>query len=191
MSSISDVPDADELKQLVAGAADGDQESWNRIVDTFAGLVWSVIRGYRIYGAAGADVSQTVWLRCVEHLGRIREPERLAAWLATTARHECFRALRKSGRTVAYSEVPEPDRPSGAEDAFTRVESAQASEAVGAALELVPPRCQVLLRLLSTDPPMSYDDIAEVLEMPKGGIGPTRARCLAHLRLHLEQAGVL
>ncbi len=181
----------DELRSLVARAADGDQEAWNRLVDTFAGLVWSVIRGCRLYGAEGADVSQTVWLRCVEHLGRIREPDRLASWLATTARHECFRAIRKSGRTVSFGEVPEPVGASIDDSAFLRVEAAEASQAVAAAMEQVPPRCQVLLRLLATDPPMSYDDIADVLDIPKGGIGPTRSRCLAHLRRQLELSGEL
>lgn len=181
----------DELRNLVARAADGDQESWNRLVDTFAGLVWSVIRGCRLYGAEGADVSQTVWLRCVEHLGRIREPERLASWLATTARHECYRAIRKSGRTMSFGEVPEPERAQADDRDFLRIESAEASRAVAIAMEQVPPRCQVLLRLLATDPPMSYDDIADVLDIPKGGIGPTRSRCLAHLRRQLELGGDL
>ncbi len=181
----------DELRILVARAADGDQDAWNRLVDTFAGLVWSVIRGCRLFGAEGADVSQTVWLRCVEHLARIREPDRLASWLATTARHECFRAIRKSGRTVAFGEVPEPTHAVVGDDAYLRVEAAEASTAVALAMEQVPARCQVLLRLLATDPPMSYDDIAEVLDIPKGGIGPTRSRCLAHLRHQLELAGAV
>ena len=60
-------------------------------MDEYAGLVWSVIRGCGLFGAEAADVSQTVWLRFVEHIDRLREAERAGAWLATTARHECFR----------------------------------------------------------------------------------------------------
>jgi RNA polymerase sigma factor (sigma-70 family) len=186
------VLDPSEVKELVVAAAAGDQESWDRLVDTFAGLVWSVVRSYQLYGADGADVSQTVWLRCVEHLGRLREPEHLAAWLATTARHECFRVLRKSGRSVAVDEVPEiavdhhEDHPG-----LTAVIAGDDRRAVAAALEHVPERCQRLLRLLVADPPLSYDHIGEILDMPKGSIGPTRARCLAHLRRALEDAGAL
>ena len=57
--------------------------------------------------AEAADISQTVWLRFVEHLHRIRQPERAGAWLATTARHECLRVLRRRGRTLAMADVPE------------------------------------------------------------------------------------
>ena len=184
--------DPSEVEDLVAAANTGDRESWDRLVDTFAGLVWSVVRSHQLYGAEAADVSQTVWLRCVEHLGRIREPQHLAAWLATTARHECFRVLRKSGRSVAMDEVPEADP--GQQDDSPGLTSAIADDdrrAVAAALEHIPHRCQRLLRMLVADPPLTYDEIGDLLEMPKGSIGPTRARCLAHLRRVLEDAGDL
>jgi hypothetical protein len=46
----------------------------------------------------------------------------------------------------------------------------------------MPDRCQRLLLVLMTDPPPSYQDVAETLSMPIGSIGPTRARCLERLR---------
>ena len=51
-----------------------------------------------------------------------------------------------------------------------------------AALDGVSAPCQTLLRLLIADPPLSYDEISAVLDMPKGSIGPTRQRCLVRLR---------
>jgi hypothetical protein len=33
---------------LIHRAAEGDQAAWNAIVDEYAGLVWSVVRGYRL-----------------------------------------------------------------------------------------------------------------------------------------------
>lgn len=182
--------DPSAVKELVNAASTGDQESWNRLVDTFAGLVWSVIRSHQLFGPEAADISQTVWLRCVEHLGRIREPEHLAAWLATTARHECFRVLRRSGRNVVVDEVPEPATDEFEENpGLTATIADDDRRAVLAALEHIPERCQRLLRLLIADPPLGYDTIGELLDMPKGSIGPTRARCLAHLRREMGVAG--
>ena len=63
---------------------DGDESAWNELVDQFAGLVWSVARSFRLGKAATDDVVQTVWLRLAEHSSRIRQPDRLASWLATT-----------------------------------------------------------------------------------------------------------
>ena len=51
-------------------------------------------------------------------------------------------------------------------------------------------RCQRLLRILTADPPPSYDDISETLEMPIGSIGPTRQRCLDRLRAELVIEGI-
>ena len=54
----------------------------------------------------------------------------------------------------------------------------------------LPTRCQVLLRLLVAEDPLSYRDLAEGLKMPVGSIGPTRARCLERLRRLVEESGI-
>jgi len=167
---------------LVSEAANGDRAAWDQLVDGFSGLVWSVVRGHGLYGADAADVSQTVWLRFVEHLDRLREPERAGAWLATTARHECLRVLRRRGRSVAMAEPPDPATAESEVDPGAAVMAAEDHELLMQALEDLSLPCQTLLRLLIADPPLSYDDISSVLDMPKGSIGPTRQRCLVRLR---------
>ena len=81
------------LAELVEAAARGDQRAWNEIVERFQRLVWATARAHRLSSADAADVAQTTWLRLVENLDRIREPEHLGAWLATTARRESIRQL--------------------------------------------------------------------------------------------------
>src|SRR2546429_8506532 len=90
--------EAERVAGLVAAAAAGDEGAWSRLVDHFAGLVWSVIRGYRMSVADSADVSQTTWMRLAEHIHRVREPERIGAWLATTAGREGLRMIRQNQR---------------------------------------------------------------------------------------------
>ena len=46
-----------------------------------------------------------------------------------------------------------------------------------------------LVALLITDPPLTYEEIAHMLDRPVGSIGPTRARCLEKLRAALRGAG--
>ena len=69
---------------LVAAAGDGDQVAWDAWSLATAGLVWSIARSHRLGPADAADVSQTVWLRLVEHLRSLRDPEHVGGWLATT-----------------------------------------------------------------------------------------------------------
>src|SRR3712207_8783081 len=78
--------DTAEVTDLVRRAVRGDQRAWQEIVDEYGGLVWSVARGFRLSEAQMADAVQTTWLRLVEHLAEIREPERLPGWLRTTTR---------------------------------------------------------------------------------------------------------
>ena len=54
-----------------------------------------------------------------------------------------------------------------------------------------PPGRHVLLRVLAYSPDASYTDISASLGLPVGSIGPTRARCLAHLRKGLASVGFL
>lgn len=167
----------DEVKRLVGEAAAGSQSAWNALVDNFSGLVWSVIRSYGVYGAEANDVFQTVWLRFVEHVHRVENPK---PWLATTARHECFRVTKKAARSTPMAEVPEVEAVDDAEAVLDAIVEAGRRGAVADAFGQLPEGCQQLLRLLASD--LSYDEIAELIGRPKGAIGPTRARCLDRLR---------
>jgi RNA polymerase sigma factor (sigma-70 family) len=178
-----------DVEQLVRDAAAGDQAAWNRLVERFNGLVWAVVRSHRLAGADASDVVQTTWLRLVEHLDRLQDPERVGAWLATTARRECLRTLRLSARVLPTEteQLPDPgtDAPLGA-SLLSRERDRALWEAFGGLSE----RCQALLRLLVADPPPSYEDVGTALDMPIGSIGPTRQRCLERLRGLAETAGV-
>ena len=174
--------------ELLTRVVAGDQDAWDAVVAQYAGLVWSVARSFRLGGAATDDVVQTVWLRFAEHCGRIRQPDRLASWLATTARNEALRVIRGNTRltpTAAMTEAAEPTA-STIEDLVTDDETLRA---VLAAFAQLPDEDQQLLRLLCTVPPLDYQTIADLLGRPIGSIGPTRARCLDRLR-RLLPAGI-
>src|SRR5262249_44596958 len=124
------------------------------------GWVWWGVGAHGLYGPEAGDVCQTVWLRFVEHLRRLREPERAGAWLATTARHECLRVLRRRGRTTAMAEPPEVVDVSAEADPGSQVVAGEEHELLMAALAGISAQCQQLLRLLLVDPPLSYDEIS-------------------------------
>ena len=175
---------------LVRAAAEGDKAAWDALVKRFSGLVWSIARSHRLGPADAADVSQTAWLRLVENLGRIRDPDRVGAWLATTSRNECLRIIRRSGRQVPTDLDADADLE--AEDALAVPVDAgllagERDAELWRAFSAISERCQGLLRLLITDPPPSYEEVGALLDMPVGSIGPTRARCLDHLR---RKAGI-
>lgn len=175
----------DDVAQTVRAAAAGDQHAWDMLVDRYAGLVWSVIRGHRLSGADAADASQTTWLRLVEHAAGLKDPGRVGAWLATTARRECLRTLRCSGRQIPMGDdLPEPECDEPAVDA--ELLRSERDTELWAAFGRLPQRDQLLLRMLTAEPAASYEEISASLDMPIGSIGPTRARCLERLRRERE-----
>ena len=177
--SIADMKD--DLHELVAAAQQGSEEAWSSLVEQFAGLVWHVVRGFRLPAAIGEDVYQTTWLRLAEHVDRIRQPESIGAWLARTARNECLRAVKVGGRENLRDDLDldlaDPDVRVDA-----NVDAAATNEILWKAFAALPEACQRLLRLLITDPPLPYERVSELLGISVGSIGPTRARCLAKLR---------
>jgi RNA polymerase sigma factor (sigma-70 family) len=169
-----------ELAQLVRAAGGGDQAAWNSIVERFGGLVWATVRAHRLNAVDGAEVVQTTWLRLVEHLDRIRDPERLGGWLAATARNECLRQIRLGAREVP-SDMAAFD--SGDDSALDRsLLTAERDRAFWKAFAALGERCQALLRVLMADAEPSYQEVSAALGIPIGAIGPTRQRCLERLR---------
>jgi RNA polymerase sigma factor (sigma-70 family) len=174
---------------LVRGAAGGDQGAWNQLVDRYSRLVWAVARGHRLAYADSADVFQTTWLRLVEHLGRLRDPEQLAGWLSTTARHESLRVLRLGRRELPNDDIADGREANGAGDPGpeTALLASEERASVAAAYIRLSERCQALLRLVVAEPGLSYADVASALGIPVGSIGPTRGRCLEQLRRLLDE----
>jgi RNA polymerase sigma factor (sigma-70 family) len=167
---------------LVTRARDGDKAAWDGLVDRYASLIWSICRRHGLSEVDAQDVGQGVWLRLVEHLAELRVPAALPGWIATTTRRECLRQLRGGRRIDPFD--PTVDGPGVVDDQTIEEEVLRHERqvAVRTALAELPPRCRRLLAMLVEDPPMPYSEIGRQLDMPVGGIGPNRSRCLDKLR---------
>jgi RNA polymerase sigma factor (sigma-70 family) len=175
--------DENPVPKLVTAALHGDHQSWNRLVDRYTPLVLSVVRRYRLDASDAEDVVQTVWLRLVEQLGRIREPQALPGWIVTTTGHECLLVIKGRRRAVP-TDLSDEGWPDGAGNppVDTDLLVAERHAALLAALAELPDRQRALLLLLLHDPPLPYAEISRRLDLPVGSIGPTRARALARIR---------
>ena len=175
------------VAQLVRAAAEGKQYAWEGLVNEFGELVLGVARSHRLSEADCADVAQTTWLRLVEHLDRLHDPDRVGSWLATTARRESLRILRRASRQVVTDHVPES---TSDDDMAQRLLTLERHTAVRQAFRRLHTSDQALLGLLMADSAPSYEQIGRILEMPVGSIGPTRARSLTRLRREAARVGL-
>ncbi len=180
--------------ELLQAASEGDEEAWQALVERYSNAISAVTRAHRLDAADAKDVHQTTWLRLIEHSSRIREPNRLGAWLVTTARNECLRVIRNARRQIPvgdelYSMAQWQQTPiSSIED---DVLVAERNAAVNQAVATLPRNHRSLIQLLMADPAPSYEEVSAILRIPIGSIGPTRGRCLAKLRTRLAATEVL
>lgn len=180
-------PNPVDVALLVRGAAAGDSEAWERLVDQFSRLIWSITAEFRLVESDAADVVQTTWLRLLEHIGRLQYPDRVGSWLAATARHECLRSLAARKRLViGHDQNDMEETPAPGPEVDERLLAMERDQIVREAMSSLPNRWQRLLEMLMADPPVPYAEISDALGLPVGSIGPTRGRCLARLRVLLE-----
>jgi RNA polymerase sigma factor (sigma-70 family) len=169
---------------LVQAARCGRPSAWRVLFERYNQSITAACRAHGLSNADTADVQQTTWLRALERIEQLRDPECLGPWLGTVARHECLRVVRQAARLSPCDEETlwrEHDL-EAVPDA--RLLESERRAAVQSAVRSLPPRDRVLLILLYSQAQPSYAEIGRSLRMPIGPIGPTRRRVLDRLRQH-------
>src|SRR4051812_4067431 len=174
--------EAHDLQHLVRAAASGEHEAWSSIVRRFTQRLSRIALAYRIGATEVEDVVQTTFVRLYEQINTLRDPNALPAWLDTTARRESLRHLRRTKReqpldagiveNMAGKRHAEPEP----------VSPALTAELAAAISRLTPRQRDVIGVLFADDDGPDYNEIAALLAMPIGSIGPTRGRAVARLR---------
>ena len=180
--------------QLVLDCRRGDQLAWEKLIRRYQRLIYTIPLRAGLDEDHAAEIFQDVFTTFFQKLNEIEEPDKLQAWLVTTARRKTLRAIsksqirkRSSDRAAEQAheaaqirdEAPLPDE---------QLLILEEQHRIRTALSLLDERCRTLLQMLFYGrEPASYAEIAAALGIPEGGIGPTRARCLAKLLRILEE----
>lgn len=172
---------------LVHACLDEDAGAWRALVARYQRFVYAIALRCGLDESAAADVFQSVFERLHANLPQLRQPDRLQAWIGTTAKREALRLRQRAAREIAI----DPDQPGGlddlpSDDPLPEVALAelQLLDRLRQALDRLDDRCRALLTaiFLEADEEPAYREIAARLGMPIGSLGPTRARCLQKLR---------
>lgn len=180
-------------KELLKACKQNDESAWEEIVNRYQRLVYAIPRRAGLDEDLSAEVFQEVFTTLLEKLDTIEQPERLQAWIVTTARRKTWRIMsgeRQSGLRLALEEESSaldklPDNIALPDELMLQLEQ---QHTVRKAVLRLDARCQKLLALLFyTDEPPSYSEIAAATGTTEGSIGPTRARCLQKLLRLIEK----
>jgi RNA polymerase sigma factor (sigma-70 family) len=183
-------------ESLILACRRGNADAWDTLVHRYQKLIYTIPRRAGLDEDQAAEVFQRTYAKLVENLHRIRQPESIHAWLVTTARRETLQLIREESVHKSFSAKREnhEDRPTDETivdetplpgETLERLEE---QHLVRLAIAEMDQRSRDLLNLLYYHP-LSYAEIAALLDIPEGSLGPTRARCLEKLRRSLERKG--
>jgi RNA polymerase sigma factor (sigma-70 family) len=168
--------------ELIQACRQGDSQAWERLLDRYERLVFSIPLSYGLSVEDAADVAQITFTILMQGLDSLRDDTRLVYWLATVARRHTWRCLERKRRENVNQDVDvaEDELLGSGNDHF---EQWDRLEWLKDGLNMLNQRCRELLLALYFDPEQpSYEQVSQRYHMPLGSIGPTRARCLEQLK---------
>jgi RNA polymerase sigma factor (sigma-70 family) len=177
---------------LVVACRNGDPHAWEILTKRYRRLIYTIARRTGLSEEQSDEVCQYVFAALVEHLDNIVQPALIRKWLATTAkRHAISLSQRDRAKAVSIGEVIEyvatiPDDALLPDQVLLRLEE---QHLIRTAVGMLDQRCGLLMeQLFYRSNPPSYAEIARMLNLPEGSIGPLRTRCLQKLRRLLYQS---
>jgi len=181
---------AAEDEKLVQDCLNGDENAWNKLIDKYKRLIYSVPVKYGLSPDDAADIFQNVCVDLFQNLSKVRKIESLRSWLITVATHKCFHHKKQQKPNVELDAMEQDVAEDLAAAVPQVMEEVEEEQAVRDAIEKLSPRCTELVKMLFfQQPPLPYTEVAQKLGLATGSIGFIRGRCLSRLQKILAELG--
>jgi RNA polymerase sigma-70 factor (ECF subfamily) len=143
---------------------------------------------YRLCGCPteAEDLTQQTFLIAQERLHQVREAERTSGWLYTVLRTTFLKSIRRQRPLNAATAHVELEEVAGASPEIDTIDREALAQAIG---QLPVEFRLVVLMYYFED--LSYQQIAEQLEIPAGTVMSRLSRAKQHLRKRLAPSGEL
>jgi RNA polymerase sigma factor (sigma-70 family) len=172
---------------LLRACKRGDESAWNAIVERYQRLIATIPRRSGLNEDQTADVFQEVFLTLFQKLDEIEQPEKLRAWLVTTAKFKTWGLVRSqkgfhSPETEEESEnemASLPDNSPLADEVLIELEQ---QHLIRTAISKLEERCQKILSMIYLrNVAASYAEVAASVGVGESSVSPLRTRCLDKL----------
>ena len=182
--------------ELVRSAQSGDQGAFSRLVETNQGKIYSLC--YRMTGNPddAADLTQEAFLNAWRGLAKFNGQSAFSTWLYRLASNACIDFLRREKRRGALSmtledeedEDHQADLPDERWSPERELERKEARKALRAGLQALSPEHRKVLLLRETEG-LSYQEIAQALDLEEGTVKSRIARARMALKDYLQKSG--
>jgi len=183
-------PSGEDLKgardaELVARSKAGDNQAFGELIRRYQKQVFRIVLRMVKSPDDADDITQDTFVRAHRGLGTFKDEFDFHPWLFRIAYNQAINFINKRKRQAAadIDEVPERDMKTGPEPE-SPVQSASRHELLGrlsAALERLPEEQRTVF-LLRVQEGLSYEEIAETMNTPKGTVMSRLARARMALR---------
>jgi RNA polymerase sigma-70 factor (ECF subfamily) len=178
-------------QELVERFRGGDRRAFDEIVLRYRDRVYTLCLRWLDDADGAEEIAQDVWIALFRSLASFRGESQLSTWIFKVTINHCknrrsYRRRRGWGRTESLGPVAEdedmPERQIADEDARTDigVHSREAEQLVGAALAALDEDHRQVLLLRDVED-LAYEEIAEVLDLPRGTVKSRIHRARAEL----------
>jgi len=183
--------------QLWQKILEGDEKSWEQLVRRYQALVYTVCCNAGLCEMDAADCFQHTWMTLYKNRHKMKNPEKISAWLVTTAKREALRLRRLADRTddsisekihSGQNTKAEFKNPNPLQDEELEILERQALLEI--ALKQLDKRCREIMEIFFFAPEYyTYEEIAKKLGVASNSVGPLRRRCLEKLKKILVSIG--
>lgn len=183
-----------EDQRLISGLQAGEEEAYERLISRFQTPVYNL--AYRLLNDAGdaGDVVQEVFLKIFKNVGSFRAESSLRTWVYRIAVNEAYNRRRwifrhrrgETGIDETFEDSETRERPllDAGETPFDFTMNREAEILLEEGLMSLDPRFRTALVLREIEE-MSYEDIAEVLQVSLGTVKSRILRGREALRRYL------
>ena len=165
--------------QWVIAASRGDLESFGRLYEKYYGLMVALAYSVLADRHLAEDAAQEAFARACDNLGKLRQPDKFASWLASICRNAAHQTLRQR-KKLSFTDDP-PTR-------VAKNQTDETVEVIREALWILPdPDREILVLRYFND--LSYEQIAQVLGKTVSAIHGRLLRARKKLAHKLKRMG--
>jgi RNA polymerase sigma-70 factor (ECF subfamily) len=178
--------------ELLRRAQKGDPQAFGTLVERYqrrvVGVAFAVVHNQD----DAIELAQETFVRAFENISKFESRSSFSTWLYRIAANLAIDFRRREGRhTILRGEDAENEiqrLPSTRGDSFVEVSRGELSQRISGALKELTPEHRAVILLREVEG-LSYDEISEVLQVPRGTVMSRLHYARGHLRGILKDLG--
>lgn len=175
---------------LLKAVKNGDCESFNPLIERYKLPLYRVMYRMVLNRDDAEDLVEEAFIKAYRSINRFDTDRPFYSWLRRIAVNNAINFLKKERRNLTEPlEFVEKSLSNGRNDPVTMTKQKMMKERINQAMAKLPKEFRIIISL-KVEKDLSYDEISQVLKIPKGTVMSRLARARQKLRHIFNEMGV-